>query len=526
MEENLATIPAEQRETLYGIPLKGLYYPSREEFRDLAGTYNLVTVVREVEADLETPVSAYLKLARGDHSFLLESADQGTSCGRYSILGCEPSTTLSYSGGAAECMTGGNVLHLACSNPLEHIFATMQAIRPAPARTLLPFSGGAVGYFGYDLLPCMEKVTFASEQVLDLPEMMFMLTRKTVVFDHLLSRIYLMINVAVPARVTPGDTDGLYDRALEELEEMVSRLRGRLPAASPEVLFLSPHQDLAGVESNVTPEQFGRMVERAVDYIHAGDAFQIVVSQRFHLNLQCEPFAVYRALRMENPSPYMFYLKFADVHLVGSSPEPMVRKQGDAAVIRPIAGTRRRGETPQQDRELEEELKADEKERSEHIMLVDLARNDLGRVCKPGTVQVHGMMEVERYSQVMHLVSEVRGELAPGRKNIDLLRASFPAGTVTGAPKVRACEIIDELEGERRGVYAGAVGYLDYGGDMDTCIAIRTLVVKGKEAYLQAGAGIVADSQPGFEFKESVNKARAVLRAVRRAEAAKGASGS
>jgi anthranilate synthase component I len=522
MGENMATMQADGGEKLYGMPLRGLYYPSREEFRDLAARYNLVTVVREVEADLETPVSAYLKLARGDHSFLLESADQGTSWGRYSILGCEPSTAYSYSGGSAECLAGGNILHLACSHPLEHIFETMRAFRPAPAPVLLPFSGGAVGYFGYDLLPYMEKVSFASPQVLDLPDMLFMLTRRTVVFDHLLSRLYLMINVAVPARYTPGDADGLYDRALEELEEMASRLRGKLPAAAPEVLFFSPDLDLSGVESNKTPEEFGKMVERAVDYIHAGDAFQIVVSQRFHFDLSCDPFSVYRALRMENPSPYMFYIKFADIHLVGSSPEPMIRRRGNTAVIRPIAGTRRRGETPEQDRELERELLADEKERAEHIMLVDLARNDLGRVCRPGSVQVHGMMEVERYSQVMHIVSEVRGELAAGRDNSDLLRASFPAGTVTGAPKVRACEIVDELEGERRGVYAGAVGYLGYAGDMDTCIAIRTLVVKGRDAWLQAGAGIVADSQPDFEYQESVNKARAVLRAVKRAEAMQG----
>ncbi len=524
MEEKTITKPCGANETLYGMPLKGLYYPNREEFRGLAGGYNLITVVREVQADLETPVSAYLKLARGRYSFLLESADQGTSWGRYSILGCEPSMVLSYSGGNAECLSGGNLNHLACSNPLEHIFQTMQAFRPAPARTLLPFSGGAVGYFGYDLLPCMERISFDSEHVLDLPEMMFMLTRKAVVFDHLLSRIYLMINVAMPAHTTPADTDSLYDKALEELEDMASRLRRSLPPASPEVLFLSPNQDLDGVESNKTREEFCGMVERAVEYIHAGDAFQIVVSQRFHFDLGCDPFDVYRALRMENPSPYMFYLKFADVHLVGSSPESMVRKNGDKAVIRPIAGTRPRGETPEKDRELEEELKADEKERAEHIMLVDLARNDLGRVCTPGSVQVRGMMEVERYSQVMHLVSEVHGDLEEGRSNLDLLRASFPAGTVTGAPKVRACEIVDELEGERRGVYAGAVGYLDYGGDMDTCIAIRTLVVKGKDAWLQAGAGIVADSQPELEYQESVNKARAVLRAIRRAEASKGVS--
>jgi anthranilate synthase component 1 len=501
----------------------GIYRPSREEFRRLVRSHNLVSVTREVSADLETPVSAYLKMAEGDHSFLLESAERGNNWGRFSFLGCEPARVLLWNDGAFEENKGASE-GSGSRYPLQRLFGELASIRPAPLPLSLPFAGGAVGFLGYDLLPLLEKVELKAERVLDLPEAAFMLTRRLAVFDHLLSRLFLVVNQDIPDRLTGGDADALYSRAVLELEEMASRLQRGLPRV-PQPLYVNPRMDMGEVASNKTPEEFGRMVERAAEYIHAGEAFQVVVSQRLGLELSCDPFEAYRALRMENPSPYMFFLRFGEMCLVGSSPEPMVRRRGSEAVIRPIAGTRKRGLTPSEDLALEEELLADEKERAEHVMLVDLARNDLGRVCRPGSVKVTEMMQVERYSQVMHLVSEVRGELLPGIDNLSLLRASFPAGTVSGAPKIRACEIIDELEGERRGVYAGAVGYLDYRGDLDTCIAIRTLVAKGRRAWVQAGAGIVADSLPECEYQESMNKALAVLRAVRRAEISGGVSG-
>ncbi len=498
----------------------GIYRPSREEFKRLARGCNLVSVVREAPADLETPVSAYLKLAGGEYSFLLESAERGNNWGRFSFLGCEASRVLVWDGTSFRPLLGPPPADTSAP-PLEGLFGEVSAVRPSPLPFPLPFTGGAVGYIGYDLLPLLEKVELRAERVLDLPEAAFMFTRRLAVFDHLLSRLFLVVNAPIPDRMTEGEADALYGRTVGELEDMAASLRRQLPLAS-QPLYVTPRPDMAGVEPNMAPEAFEAMVERAVEYIHAGEAFQVVLSQRFRLELPCDPFDVYRALRMENPSPYMFFLRFGDIQLAGSSPEPMVRRRGNEAVIRPIAGTRPRGRDAAEDLELERELTSDEKERAEHVMLVDLARNDLGRVCKPGTVRVSEMMRVERYSQVMHLVSEVRGELAGGSDNLSLIRASFPAGTVSGAPKVQACRIIDELEKERRGIYAGAVGYLDHHGDLDTCIAIRTLICRGKEAWVQAGAGIVADSRPENEYRESVNKALAVLRAVKRAEATAG----
>jgi len=498
----------------------GLYRPSREEFKRLARDFSTVSVLREAPADLETPVSAYLKLAGGEYSFLLESAEGGSSWGRYSFVGCQPSRVLSWDGRSFQPLVGPPLAHDS-RPPLEALFHEVSSVRPSTLPVSFPFAGGAVGYIGYDLLPHMEKVELRAERALDLPEAAFMFTRRLAVFDHLLSRLFLVVNVPIPPRLTEGEADELYGKTLAELEEMASALRRQIDRPC-EPLYVSPRPDLSGVEANMAPGAFMGMVERALHHIHAGEAFQVVLSQRFRLGISCDPFEIYRALRMENPSPYMFFLRFGDVRLAGSSPEPMVRRRGDEVVIRPIAGTRPRGRDASEDEELERELREDEKERAEHVMLVDLARNDLGRVCRPGSVRVTEMMRVERYSQVMHLVSEVRGRLVPGTGNLQILRASFPAGTVSGAPKVRACQIIDELEGERRGIYAGAVGYLDYRGDLDTCIAIRTLLCRGREAWVQAGAGVVADSQPEMEYRESVNKALALLRAVKRAEAAGG----
>lgn len=505
-----------------GVRSNGLYSPGESEFADLARSHNLVTVSRTVSADTETPVTAFMKLGGGKYSFLLESAEGGEMWGRYSFIGCEPLALLRCSGGRLDFPLGGKTA-ASGANPVDFLFETMEEFDAHEGVDEPPFSGGAVGYFSYDLLPCMEDVELRASGGLGLPEMMFMFTRTSAAFDHLAGRLTLMANVPVPSGAGEGELRSLYRQAIASLESMTRDLSAGIPRdPSSDVYFLSQEADFRGVESNFTRREYEAAVERAKEYIFAGDAFQVVPSQRFSLPLRCSPFNVYRSLRSENPSPYMFFLRFDDLCLIGSSPEPMVRQRGGRAVIRPIAGTRPRGRTPREDAALAEELMGDAKERAEHVMLVDLARNDLGRVCVPGTVRVERMLEVERFSHVMHLVSEVSGELRQGRGNRDLLRATFPAGTVSGAPKIRACQIIDELEKDRRGPYAGAVGYISYGGDMDTCIAIRTIVAHGGRAYVQAGGGVVADSDPGREYEETRSKARALLRAIRLAEAREG----
>ena len=499
-----------------------MYTPGGNEFAHLARRHNLVTVSRAVNADTETPVTAFLKLAGGRYSFLLESAEGGERWGRYSFIGCEPQAVLRCVDGRVELPLGSGEAPAGC-NPVDYLFEVLEGIDCCGSAGELPFRGGAVGYLSYDLLPYMENITLRARGGLGLPEMMFMLTRTSAAFDHLTGRLILMVNVAVPEGGGEAGLRALYGQAVSSLESMASRLAGSIPRdPAPDVYYLAEETDFDGVRSNFTREEYEAMVEKAKEYIYAGDAFQIVPSQRFSFPLRCSPFDIYRSLRSENPSPYMFFLHFDGLSLIGSSPEPMVRQRGGRAVIRPIAGTRPRGKTAQEDLALEEELLRDAKERAEHVMLVDLARNDLGRVCVPGSVRVERMMEVERFSHVMHLVSEVSGELRPGCGNLELLRSSFPAGTVSGAPKIRACQIIDELEKDRRGPYAGAVGYISYGGDMDTCIAIRTIIAAGGSAHVQAGGGVVADSVPAYEYEETRNKARALLRAVRLAEARKG----
>jgi len=510
----------------------GLYFPGEEEFVRLAREYNLITVCRGMEADTETPITAFLKLGGGEYSFLLESAEGGERWGRYSFIGRDPLLVIRYREGELDFPAGeaasfpspaGRTAVRHGEDPVGFLFSLMGGFRAAGGNGELPFRGGAVGYFAYDLLPFMDKVELKAGGGLGLPEMMFMLTRSAAAFDHLRGRIILMVNVPIPEGADERLARSLYREATSRLESMAGELSRPAPAGrGTEVYYLSEEADFRDVRSNFERAEYEEMVLRAKEYIYAGEAFQIVPSQRFSTPLRCSPFSVYRALRGQNPSPYMFFLRFGDLHLVGSSPEPMVRQRGGRAVIRPIAGTRPRGRDAVEDQELERELLADEKERAEHVMLVDLARNDLGRVCLPGTVTVTRMMEVERFSHVMHLVSEVTGVLRPDCGNAELLRASFPAGTVSGAPKIRACQIIDELEKDRRGPYAGAVGYVSYHGDMDTCIAIRTVIIKDGTAHVQAGGGVVADSVPSREYEETVNKARALLRAIRLAEAREG----
>ncbi len=500
----------------------GIYFPGEKEFMKLARAHNLVTVSRIVSADTETPVTAYIKLGNHDYSFLLESAEGGERWGRYSFIGCEPHAVIRYHRGRLDYPLGGGRA-LEGINPVEYLFDKMRGFNACGYSDGLPFCGGAVVYLAYDLLPFMDQVELHSGGGLGLPDMMFSLTRTSAAFDHLLGRIILMANVHIPVSAGDAELKALYHQALISIEGMVGNLAINLAAKfPPDVYYLSKETDFQGVESNFTRTQYQEMVRKAKEYIYAGEAFQIVPSQRFSFPLRCSPFSIYRSLRSENPSPYMFFLKFGGLSLIGSSPEPMVQQRNGTAVIRPIAGTRPRGQTQEEDLALEEELKRDVKEQAEHIMLVDLARNDLGRVCRPGTVRVNRMLEVERFSHVMHLVSEVEGILRPGLDNHALLCSSFPAGTVSGAPKIRACQLIDEMERERRGPYAGAIGYISYNGDMDTCIAIRTIIAHDGKAYVQAGGGVVADSDPEREYEETQNKARALLRAVRLAEAKEG----
>jgi len=389
------------------------------------------------------------------------------------------------------------------------------AYRPAPVSGLPRFYGGAVGYLGYDAVRFMGQLPDGNPNELGTPDMAFMATDAVLVFDHVSRKIQVVINTPVD-----GDPGLAYDAAVARIEDIVARLHrdaGLRPLSELDILAAPT----PAFQANVSREEFLRAVVRAQEYIAAGDILQVVLSQRLRSGLRRDPFDVYRVLRSVNPSPYMFYLHFGDHQLVGSSPEVMVRLEDGRAQLRPIAGTRPRGATPEEDQRLAAELLADAKERAEHVMLVDLGRNDLGRVCRYGTVRVDQLMTVERYSHVMHIVSNVSGELAPGQTAFDLLRAAFPAGTVTGAPKVRAMEIIDELETTRRGPYAGAVGYIGFSGNMDSCITIRTVVVQNGHAHVQAGAGVVADSDPEREFDETLNKAQALLKTIALAEEAR-----
>ncbi len=498
--------------------------PTLEEFTRLRASHRMAIVTTEVSSDLHTPVSAFMKLDNGGSCFLLESAESDKMWGRYSFLGFEPRLTASSRDGTLTVVDGGDVREVQ-GNPVRALVSLVEDGGVYVPDEDMPFNGGAVGFLGFEVIKHLEKVE-ASGHPMALPELMFMFPGRLVAFDHLRSRIRLCTLAALPEGLE--DCRASYAAAVSELQEMMVRLQMPLPTGAH--LDLGPASGATGpqagdvknggtpgADTNMTGKDFERMVARAREYILAGDAFQIVVSARFGLRFDGDPLSIYRYLRAENPSPYMFYIRFPGLALVGSSPEPMVTNRGGRALIRPIAGTRPRGATSAEDAALANELMADPKEKAEHIMLVDLARNDLGRVCASGTVRVTRLMEVENYSHVMHMVSEVSGTLRPGQGNYDLLRAAFPAGTVSGAPKVRACEIIEELEPEGRGPYAGAIGYLGYSGDMDTCIAIRTALVAGGLASVQAGAGIVADSVPEREWNEALSKASAVVRAVRAA---------
>lgn len=486
-----------------------MHYPDIAEFRRLAEKGNLIPVYREILADTFTPVTAFLRLG-GRPSFLLESVEGGEKWARYSFIGSRPSKVLRGRGRTVEVIEDQNApVVIEADNPLDIIKQEIAAYRPVEVKGLPRFFGGLVGYIGYDMVRFFEQVQQSEKQDLGLPDFFLMLTDTMLIFDSLRQKIQVVSN----AHVNGGDVEAVYRESVQKIDAIITRLTS--PA---ELLNRDDGGSSAGFVSNMQKQDFLSAVERCKEYVMAGDIVQVVLSQRFERPSRVDPFTAYRALRVINPSPYMYYLDTGEAKLVGSSPEILVRMENGRIVLRPIAGTRRRGETESADRALEAELKSDPKEIAEHIMLVDLGRNDVGRVAKIGSVTVTDLMTVERYSHVMHLVSNVEGDLKDGLDAFDVLAACFPAGTVSGAPKVRAMEIIEELEPARRGPYAGSVGYFSYSGNMDMCITIRTLIMKDGKVHVQAGAGIVADSDPEKEYVETVNKAKGMMKAVDMAE--------
>jgi len=482
-------------------------FPSLEEFRSLARAGKLVPVYREVFADHDTPVSAFRKIDDGPYGFLLESVEGGEKWGRYSLLGSRPSVVFTARGDQCEIVEGGKQ-RAGKKPPIEELAALLAAHQAIALPGLPRFCGGAVGYLGYDTARWFEKLPARAVDDLNLPDAVFMFGDVVSVFDNLTHTL----KVVTHAR-GGGDPDAAYRAAVARLEAEVARLRRPLDWSEPGAGTPPPEP-----QSSMTRDQYMSAVETAREHIRAGDIFQVVLAHRMSTTVKHGAFEAYRALRVTNPSPYMYFLRLGEIALVGSSPEVLVRRTDSTVEVRPIAGTRPRGRTGEEDHRLEEELRASEKERAEHVMLVDLGRNDVGRVSEFGTVETNETMVVERYSQVMHLVSNVRGRARSDLSPLDVVRACFPAGTVSGAPKIRAMEIIEELEPKRRGVYAGAVGHFDYHGNLDLAIAIRTLVYAGGRAHWGAGAGIVADSDPASEWEETLNKGRALWLAVERAE--------
>lgn len=487
--------------------------PSLEEFRRKARQGNLIPVFREIIADMETPVSAFRKLDDGKYSFLLESVEGGEKWGRYSFIGSSPSVVVRSTGRAVEVIRHGRVERRSfVSDPLEAVKDVLSEYRPVVEAELPRFFGGAVGFIGYDTVRFFERLPERNKGGLGLPDVFFMITDTLVIFDNMTHTMKVVSNAHTDGR----SVSAAYKDAGEKIEAIVKKLKGGGKGARAG--GKKPRRKGISLSSNLTQSEYEKAVLKAKEYIKAGDIFQVVPSQRFETKISVEPYEIYRALRLINPSPYMYFLRTGEATIIGASPEVMVRLEAGRIELRPIAGTRHRGATEDEDRALEQELLSDPKERAEHIMLVDLGRNDVGRVSEPGSVHVSELMAIERYSHVMHIVSNIRGRLAQGRDAYDVIRACFPAGTVSGAPKIRAMEIIEELEPTRRGPYAGAVGYFGFSGNMDTCITIRTLVVKGDKAYIQAGGGVVADSDPTLEYQETVNKAKAMLKAVEMAE--------
>ena len=490
------------------------YYPDFEDFGKLAEPGRTIPVYRELLSDALTPVSAYRRLSESEHAFLLESVVGGERIARNSFLGVDPAAVFRAKGNQVEITKAGKTQKSDSPDPLKDLEELLVSYQGIHLPNLPRFTGGAVGYASYDVVRYYEGESLPNPPHDDrgLPDLLFGLYDSMVIFDH----VYKTIKVLCNAHVGSEGAEAAYKRACETVDLMVEKLKSPADTALKEISS-EPAESLS-YESNFTKDKYLAVVEACKEYIRAGDIFQVVPSQRLTVDLTVEPFDVYRALRMVNPSPFMFLLKSPDCVLIGSSPEIMCRVEDGVVTNRPLAGTRRRGKTEAEDKELEKELLADPKERAEHVMLVDLGRNDVGRVAQAGTVALSDLMSIERYSHVMHICSNVTGKLRPGQTAFDALRATLPVGTVTGAPKVRAMQIIDEFEPTRRGPYAGAVGYIDYAGNMDTCIALRTIVVHKGKAHVQAGGGVVADSVPELEYEETLNKARALLRAIQLAQ--------
>lgn len=493
-----------------------MYKPGLEDFKKKAREGNLIPVYKEILADLDTPVSAYLKISGGEYSFLLESVEGGEKWARYCFLGCDPSVVICIQQGRLRvCENGKERQEVeAPANPMEAVKEILARYRPVETDGLPRFAGGAVGFVSYDMVRYFENLPNNAKDDLDVPDAMFVVTDTLLIFDNVSQTVKIVSN----AFVEDDDLDGLYARTIQKIVCLEEKLRADIPAAKRCVNEEGDGGEPLRFDSNFEKTQFKEAVLKVKDYIQQGDAIQVVLAQRLKFAIKQDPFHIYRALRTVNPSPYMYFLKFGDLQVVGSSPEVLVRLEGDKVEVRPIAGTRKRGKTETEDLALEKDLLNDTKELAEHIMLVDLGRNDAGRVAETGTVEVNEKFIIERYSHVMHIVSNVRCILKKGLDCFDVLKATFPAGTVSGAPKIRAMEIIDELEPTRRGLYAGSVGYISFSGNMDTAIAIRTLLIKGQTAYLGVGAGIVADSVPEMEFEETMNKGRALLKAIELAE--------
>jgi anthranilate synthase component 1 len=494
-----------------------MYYPNTDEFIKKANRGNVIPVYKEIYADFETPLSAFLKIDDKKYSYLLESVEGEERIGRYSFLGSSPSVVIE-SKKDKVCIIEQSKhkgVKTVKGNPLDIIEDFMQKYKFVEVKGLPRFCGGLVGYIGYDAIRFIENIPDRCKDDLDLKDIKLVLADKLLVFDRVKHSIKVVANTHIKSK-NKAALKLVYNKALREIEDIVEKLKSPLKKSMP---HLEGEALSFKYSANMKKSSFKKAVTRAKEYIKRGDIIQVVLSQRLVTDYKKDPLNVYRALRSINPSPYMFYLSFGETKLIGSSPEIMVRGENGIAEIRPIAGTRPRGKNEAQDKRLEKELLKDPKERAEHLMLVDLGRNDLGRVCKAGSVKVPEFMIIERYSHVMHIVSDCVGRLLPSKNSFDLLKASFPAGTVAGAPKIRAMEIIDELEKTRRGPYAGCVGYFSFSGNLDTCITIRTILIKDNKAYVQAGAGIVADSSPEKEYQETVNKAKGMLKAIAIAKA-------
>ncbi|MFC1631964.1 anthranilate synthase component I [Candidatus Omnitrophota bacterium] len=488
-----------------------MFYPSQKEFVQKAKQGNLIPVYKELLADLETPVSAFLKVDRGEYSYLLESVEGSEKVARYSFLGSGPSLIFKSKGEDVELIRGKKVKRFKSADPLAEIKQLMQQYRFVPVEGLPRFCGGLVGFIGYEMVRFFEKIPDANPDNLNLPDCLFMLTDTILIFDHTNHLIKIINNVHLPDGASKAQVLRAYAKARAKIDRIAQQIKA--PLQKVKFPRLNTRKKIQ-IKSNFSRQRFAQIVKQAKKYIAQGEIIQTVLSQRFSVKFKSSAFDIYRTLRSINPSPYMFYLKLKDFCLVGSSPELFVRCEDAQVAVRPIAGTRPRGKDARSDQKLVSQLLADPKERAEHIMLVDLGRNDIGRVCKYNTVKIAELMAIEKYSHVMHIVSEVKGKLRKKKDAFDLIRACFPAGTVAGAPKIRAMEIIDELENSRRGPYAGLVGYFSFSGNLDSCITIRTIVTKNNTAYIQAGAGIVADSLPLKEYQETVNKAQAMLKAI------------